>query len=230
MSQEMLRTGTLYFLVLLFSLSFHEFAHAFTAMKFGDDTAKNQGRLTLNPLKHLDFFGTLMLIFLAYQGIGIGWAKPVPVDPERLKSKKWNLGIISLLGPVSNLVLAFILFQLFLVFLLGASAVPDSSENEFFALISDFLQVGVRVNLVLFVFNLIPIYPLDGAKVLSGLLPSHLSNIYDRFFLRLGIWPLLILVLWEWILPFPGPISVIFKQILPFLMSILNYTAFWMTL
>ncbi|MDR1760742.1 MAG: site-2 protease family protein [Fibrobacter sp.] len=226
MSQEVLRTGTLYLLALVISLSFHEFAHAWAAMKCGDNTAKSQGRLTLNPLRHLDFFGTIMLVILAYQGIGLGWAKPVPVDASHLKKRA--LGLISLLGPVSNLVLALVFYQLFVVFrLVSDFPLPPNAPA---VLGFDFLMIAIQVNLTLFVFNLIPVFPLDGAKVLSGLLPAALGRRCDAFFARFGIFPLLFLILWEWILPFPGPISLIFKEILPFLLSALSYTSFWTNL
>ncbi len=226
MSQEALRTGTLYLIALVVSLSFHEWAHAWAAMKCGDHTAKNQGRLTLNPFRHLDFFGTVMLVILSYQGIGLGWAKPVPVDASHLKKRA--LGLISLSGPVSNLVLALVFYQLFVVFQL----ISDHwfAPPAIVALGSDFLMAAIQVNLTLFIFNLIPVYPLDGAKVLAGLLPPVIGYRYEAFFARFGIFPLLFLVLWEWILPFPGPISLIFKEILPFLLLFLPYTAFWVNL
>lgn len=157
-------------LALILSLTFHEFAHAYAANKLGDNTAKMLGRLTLNPLAHLDPLGTLMIFFA-----GFGWGKPVPFDPYQLKNPKRDAALISLAGPLSNFILAGIFtiaFKFTEVFLVSSSAgtfqVPALVLGKFFYLV-------VLYNLVLGFFNLIPINPLDGFKIVNGILPPKLS-------------------------------------------------------
>lgn len=139
---------------LLIAFTIHEWAHALVALAFGDDTAKNQGRLSLNPLVHIDLFGLLMILIA-----GFGWAKPTPVN--RFKLKKRHLGsiLVSLAGPISNLVLAVIGVGFYALFL----------NFDFFAygsVVETFLMIFVQLNIVLFVFNLIPLPPLDGYQIL----------------------------------------------------------------
>lgn len=131
--------------------------HAWMASVFGDDTAKNAGRVTLNPLKHLDVFGTL-LIFIA----GIGWAKPVPVNSTYFATRRVQSIIVSLVGPLSNFVLAFIGFSIFYF-------IP---VNQSFAA---FLNIFVTLNVVLGVFNLLPLPPLDGYRIVSSLFPTKIQ-------------------------------------------------------
>jgi Zn-dependent protease len=161
--------------VLLTAFSIHEFAHAWTANFFGDDTPGRYGRLTLNPLAHLDVMGSLMLLF-----VGFGWAKPVPVNPYALGRRSpaaymW----VSLAGPMSNLimaVLAAIPFQLGLisindVYTQGSSILPT---------IPFLLFEFVYINLILMLFNLIPLYPLDGEKIAQYFFPSSWSDFLDK--------------------------------------------------
>ena len=161
--------------VLLTAFSVHEFAHAWTANFFGDDTPGRYGRLTLNPLAHLDVMGSLMLLF-----VGFGWAKPVPVNPYALGRRSpaaymW----VSLAGPMSNLimaVLAAIPFQLGLisindVFSQGSSILPS---------IPFLLFEFVYINLILMLFNLIPLYPLDGEKIAQYFFPPSWSDFLDK--------------------------------------------------
>ncbi|MBO4500942.1 MAG: site-2 protease family protein [Clostridia bacterium] len=150
--------------VTIISLSVHEFAHAFTAHLCGDDTAYSYGRMTLNPIKHLDPFGFLAMLFM-----GFGWARPVPVNMRGLKNPRRDMALVSLAGPLSNFILAFfgvaIIRLLFLV----------ETENEFvFNLTYNFYLFFAYfsiLNVGLGLFNLIPIPPLDGSKILSSLLP-----------------------------------------------------------
>jgi len=229
MSNEQLRQGILFFVVILISLSVHEFSHALAAFLLGDSTAKDRGRLSLNPIRHLDTLGTLFLAILAFQGVGLGWAKPVPVDVNRLRHSKFGMGIVSFAGPISNLILAFISFQCLMVFrtffysYLAAAGVGS-------ALLSDVLLISIQVNIALFAFNLFPLYPLDGAKVLSALLPAEWSRHFDLFFLKFGSWPLVFLFLWEWILPFPGPLAFILGPFNDFMLYFLEKSVFWISL
>jgi Zn-dependent protease len=154
-------------IAILIALSFHEFAHALAGYALGDSTAKREGRLTLNPLAHIDLLGFLMLIF-----IGFGWGKPVPFNPYNLnKYPKWGPAIISIAGPLANIIL-IIFFGILLKILVVFTALGP--EN----LLVQFLDILIMLNVFLIVFNLIPIPPLDGSKVLFTLLPSPK---YDNF-------------------------------------------------
>lgn len=150
--------------VIIFALSFHEFAHGWVAYRHGDLTAKMSGRLTLNPMAHLDLFGTLALYFM-----GFGWAKPVPVNPRNLGNPKRDLMWISLAGPLSNFLLAFI-SGILLSVLLRTGIIGGNST------LTIVLIMSLQINLVLAIFNFIPIAPLDGSKILAGLLPYKYHN------------------------------------------------------
>ncbi|WP_310196877.1 site-2 protease family protein [Neobacillus niacini] len=146
----------------MIAFTFHEFAHAFVAYKFGDSTAQKQGRLTLNPLKHLDPFGTI-LIFIA----GFGWARPVPVNRFYFKKPRLAGVLVSVAGPLSNLVLALIGF-------LAGYGLARTGLAANFQGFYDFLDIFNWLNLVLFVFNLLPFPPLDGYRILEDLAPNDI--------------------------------------------------------
>ena len=150
---------------LLIAITVHEYAHALIAYAYGDPTAKLQGRLSLNPLKHLDPLGTLMLLIA-----GIGWARPVPINPHRFRDRRSGLLAVSLAGPVSNFATALI--TLILLMLLMRLRIP----YWLFGL----LEMIAVINIVLGVFNLIPIPPLDGSKVLTAVAPSTVLGFYRR--------------------------------------------------
>mgnify|MGYP003321566512 FL=1 len=141
--------------VLLFALVFHEFSHGWVANKLGDPTAKYSGRLTLNPMAHLDLFGSLMILF-----VGFGWAKPVPVDSRYLANPRTDMMKIAFAGPASNLLLAFI-----------AGSLIRLTGNM--GALSSMLIMFVQINIMLAVFNMIPIPPLDGSQIFSGLMIRH---------------------------------------------------------
>ena len=157
---------------ILFALTFHEYAHAWSAFRFGDPTARLQGRLTLNPMAHLDPAGTIMLIITILAGVGLGWAKPVPVDTRYLKNPRQGMMWIALAGPVSNILLAFILGWLF--------SVLPSNGGDMTEIFRQMVRVGISINLSLAFFNLIPIPPLDGSRVLTGLLPPQQAYQYSQ--------------------------------------------------
>ncbi|GIO14808.1 zinc metalloprotease [Cohnella xylanilytica] len=151
-------------LTMLVAFTVHEFAHAWTAWKFGDTTAYEQGRVTLNPMAHLDLFGMLFLLVA-----GFGWAKPVPVRRSRFKSPRLMNILVTAAGPVSNLLLA--LAGLLVVYALVALGVLDRPSDGAVATITTFLNYWVHINVVLFLFNLIPLPPLDGYRIVEEFAP-----------------------------------------------------------
>ncbi len=167
------------FAVLLFSLTVHEMAHAWTADRLGDPTARLLGRVSLNPIVHADLIGTIVfpLIAMVSGAPLIGWAKPVPVSPRQLRSPRRDYVLVAAAGPVSNLLLAF-------VAALVLAALPISpvhrGEANVSAPIAAFLSQAMRLNVLLAVFNMVPIPPLDGGNVLAGLLPYRLALSFNR--------------------------------------------------
>ena len=155
--------------VIIFALSFHEFSHGWMAHRYGDPTAKLAGRLTLNPMAHLDVFGSLALYLM-----GFGWAKPVPVDPRYLANPKRDMMWIALAGPVSNLFVALI-SGILLSILLRLGLIGGQSP------IIVVLIMSLQINLVLAIFNFIPIPPLDGSRILQGLIPHKYHNELAKF-------------------------------------------------
>lgn len=149
--------ATFYFLAFVVALTFHECSHALAAYKLGDPTARNMGRLTLNPLKHLDLMGTLLLLL-----VGFGWAKPVPVNPRNYRNPKRDDIIVSLAGITSNILLAFLATPIYMLTIKHGSNIA--------LVVSWFICAFIQTNIVLALFNLIPISPLDGSHVLEDLL------------------------------------------------------------
>ncbi len=154
--------------IIIFSLSFHEAAHGYVAYRLGDPTARNFGRVTLNPLKHLDPFGFLSMLI-----IGFGWAKPVPINARRFENPRKGMAISSLAGPVSNLILAVGFAILAGVTNYLGSLAAGSSEKVYMALyyVNFFFVQGMFINVSLAIFNFIPVPPLDGSRILSVALP-----------------------------------------------------------
>jgi len=169
---------TLYFLFgLVIAITIHEFAHAATADRLGDPTPRSQGRLTLNPLAHLDPVGTIMLLLFRF-----GWGKPVVFDPYNLAHPRRDTGIISFAGPISNLLLASLLS-------LGLRFLPLPLALQ------PLLYITIFLNLTLAIFNLVPVYPLDGEKILAALLPRDLAYEYQAVMNRYGTFILIFLIL-----------------------------------
>jgi Zn-dependent protease len=221
MNPEQLRTGILYFVAIVAALSVHEAAHGYSAHLLGDDTAKKQGRLTLNPFAHLDQLGTLMLAMMAFYGMGIGWAKPVPVNPLNFRSPRRDCGIVSFAGPFSNLLQGILSYWVLRL-------IPETSSGAIYDIAYDLMRALVMVNISLAAFNLLPVYPLDGQKVVSALLPARISRHFDFLCLRMGAWPLLIVIVWEWILPFPGPLSLLMGPVRSSFAYLIEHSAFWL--
>jgi len=153
----------IWLIVILMSLTIHEFSHAVVGMKLGDRTAEAMGRMTLNPLAHIDWMGFIPLLLL-----GFGWAKPVPFNPYNLKDPKWDSVKIALAGPASNLLMAIVAALVFRGVVAAGLVGPGNA-------LASFLVLLVIINLYLMFFNIIPVHPLDGSKLLDALLvkPEH---------------------------------------------------------
>ncbi|MGI5977995.1 MAG: site-2 protease family protein [Oscillospiraceae bacterium] len=167
----------------LVCITFHEVSHGFVAYKLGDSTAKDAGRLTLNPIKHIDVFGLLMMIVLKF-----GWAKPVPVNMNSFKNPKGGMAITALAGPVSNVLLAAVIFLLY-----GLLYAPLMHAGAFGVVLAKMLLTTAYLSCALAVFNIIPISPLDGSKVLFSFLPEKAYYALMRYEF-LGMIALLIIV------------------------------------
>ena len=188
--QESLVKVGLFFIPFLFALCFHEFAHGFVAKLRGDDTAERMGRLTMNPMAHLDWVGTVGLPIMAILfGLPLfGWAKPVPVDPRNLKDSKNDMFWVALAGPLSNVLLFFVglLGFYFLVHFFNPSSLGSP--------IIQMLIMFLTINLYLAFFNMLPLHPLDGGKVLERFLPYHWNRWLEEHQYELNI-ALLVLIL-----------------------------------
>ena len=162
-----------FLVVLILSLSFHEAAHVWSADKLGDPTARLLGRLTLNPLAHIDWVGTVFFpLIAAISNLPlIGWAKPVPVNPLNLRHPRRGFAMVAAAGPLSNLLLAFL--ALIPLSLLSTGEVTGS-------MLLDFLRGFIHLNVFLAVFNLIPVPPLDGGNILAGVVPESAARILDQ--------------------------------------------------
>lgn len=173
----------LQFLVAVPAIVFHEVAHGYAALYLGDPTAKNQGRLSLNPLKHIDPFGTIILpiLMIIALGAGFGYAKPVPVNPRYFKDYRKGMFITAIAGPATNLALAAVAGLLFRI---GLSLVSGVGESTTFmtivAIVLEGLFFFASINLVLLFFNLIPIPPLDGSRVIPLFLPDSAMPAYHK--------------------------------------------------
>lgn len=192
-----------YIIAILIAISIHEWAHAFTADRLGDPTPRDMGRLTVNPIAHIDLLGALMFLI-----VGFGWAKPVPVNPAYFKHHKGGMALTAIAGPLSNLILAFAAYLL-LQFIAAQNpgSITDllhgtSTGSPGLTVILMILQGSLFVNLALMAFNLFPIAPLDGSNVLRLLIPLRFEDRYDDF-MRVGPYILLFLLIFESFLPFP---------------------------
>ncbi len=178
-----------FFLIMMSALvvciTIHEFSHAYGAWRAGDDTPKVQGRISLNPLDHLDPMGTIMMVVTSLSGFGIGWGKPVRINPHNFRHPRWDNLRVSLWGPLSNLLTAAVVgtFLRFWAPVLGDGALLV------------FTRVLVEISIGLAVFNLIPIAPLDGSHILSALLPIDVARKYDYFMAKNGIIVFLALIM-----------------------------------
>jgi Zn-dependent protease len=192
--------------VLILSLSFHEAAHAWAADKLGDPTARQLGRLTMNPLAHIDWIGTVLFPLIAFMsGIPIiGWAKPVPVDMRNLRNPRRDFALVAVAGPISNLILAAIAAMIFLTL---------KATGGYVNLAGQILLLAIMLNVLLAVFNMIPVPPLDGGNVLMGLVPHKTARAIN--WLR----PYGIFIIYGLILT--GVLTAILRPVQSFLLSFL---------
>lgn len=204
----------LYLVALVTAISVHEFAHAYLADYLGDPTPRLQGRLTLNPLAHLDPVGTIMLLVARF-----GWGKPVQFDPYNLRHPRRDSAIISLAGPISNFLLATLCaVVVHLLFVVRLTLISNSFIGLFVYLIIGLLQPVIILNIMLGVFNLIPIHPLDGFKIVEGALPDeyakqwHELEPYGLIFLLFLAFPILGSV---------APLSRVISPVINFILRIL---------
>jgi len=166
----------------LFAITLHEVAHGWVANKLGDSTSKMLGRLTLNPIKHIDPVGTIalplgmvvMTLATTGQPMAFGWAKPIPVNTRNLKQPRRDMAIVAIAGPLSNLIMAALWT---LVMIITLNMVPDGGISRGFMQMA---QIGIVFNLILLVLNLLPLPPLDGGRVLAGLVPRSVADVLDR--------------------------------------------------
>jgi len=195
-SPQGIYTGVLQYCVLLFSLVFHEFGHAWTALRCGDPTAKQMGRVTLNPAAHVDPVGTVLFpLIQIFSGVPlIGWAKPVPFDRRQLRNPKRDDVLVALAGPGFNLILAFgsaLLWRFNEAYLGGFGGGFGLTVHTFLRTV---LPLLVQINVLLALFNLIPMPPLDGSYVVEHLLPGPMAYRYRLFGMRWGFMVVLLLV------------------------------------
>ena len=210
---NILQRLAIWILPVLFAITVHEAAHGWVALRLGDRTAMMLGRVTLNPLKHIDPVGTLLVpgLMLMMGGMLFGWAKPVPVTWQNLRNRKRDMALVALAGPAANLLMA-----IFWAFLMRLSIMLDSV----FPLISKPLLymggAGISINLILMVLNLLPIPPLDGSRIVSGLLPDKLAwryNLLEKYGMVILLLLLVSGVLWGLI---SGPVQLLRSLLLSF--------------
>lgn len=221
MDADLIRTLLVYALPVLFAITVHEAAHGYAARHFGDPTAADLGRISLNPLRHIDPIGTIampVLLYLMTSGLFVfGYAKPVPVDWRRLRHPKRDMVWVAFAGPAANLAqaLAWALF--------GVGLVAFNVHEVFFLLMA---KAGVLVNLVMFAFNLLPVPPLDGGRILVGLLPRGPALTVARvepygFFIVMGLVIAGLVTSW-WMLPIVGSLIGLLSSALPSLKIVMG--------
>ena len=232
MNQQQIVVMIFEFVVLIFAFCIHEAAHAWMAARLGDPTAMMLGRVTLNPMKHIDPWGSIVIpiIGIVSGGMLVGWAKPCPVTPRNFRSYKRDDILVSVAGPATNLLLAVVtVFILIVMKHMNANAAldvqlvmaqmvlpPEQSSSVLFPIIL-LLYIAMLVNLSLFIFNLIPVPPLDGSRVLRHFLPYNALKAYDSlgiygFIVVFFILPLVIHINIFWMLF--GPARAVFEQVL----------------
>ncbi|SFB07976.1 Zn-dependent protease (includes SpoIVFB) [Collimonas sp. OK607] len=219
---DLIQTVAVYALPVLFAITLHEAAHAYAARYFGDSTAYMMGRMSLNPIKHVDPFGTILIPILLYFSTGgaflFGYAKPVPINFGQLRKPKRDMAWVALAGPAANFVMALI----WLLVLIGLKVFLQQGEQDFFVLMA---RAGILTNLVMFAFNLFPIPPLDGGRILTSLLPNKYAYKFAQiepygFFIVMAL--VLLKVLYFWMTPVMTIASSALQLIVSPLLFLLN--------
>ncbi|SFH94515.1 Zn-dependent protease (includes SpoIVFB) [Collimonas sp. OK307] len=219
---DLIQTVAVYALPVLFAITLHEAAHAYAAKYFGDSTAYMMGRMSLNPIKHVDPFGTILIPILLYFSTGgaflFGYAKPVPINFGQLRKPKRDMAWVALAGPAANFVMALI----WLLVLIGLKVSGQQGEQDFFVLMA---RAGILTNLVMFAFNLFPIPPLDGGRILTSLLPNKYAYKFAQiepygFFIVMAL--VLLKVLYFWMTPVMTIASSALQLIVSPLLFLLN--------
>jgi len=203
---SLLTAFVMFIIPMLFAITFHEAAHGYIAKIRGDNTAYLMGRVSLNPLKHIDPLGTIILpslMFLLGTGFLFGWAKPVPVNFNQLKNPKWDTILVAIAGPLANFIMA-------IIWLILWQHIPNSGFNQM-------AYFGIILNLMLMVFNLLPIPPLDGSRIISAFLPNHTTIQYNR----LERWGFLIILVLLFI-PF-GNTNILAGTLFPIVYDLLSF-------
>jgi Zn-dependent protease len=185
----------IWFVIFLLSLTVHECAHAWAAERSGDPTGRYLGRVTLNPIPHIDPLGTIILplVMMISAGWMFGWAKPVPFNPINLRDRRWGEIIIAVAGPASNILLV-IVFGILYKLIFASSIVSPDSLGEMAQPIHTTLRIGITLNIILAVFNMIPIPPLDGHHVLRNLLPDSLAESFAAASPMIGLIGMVLLI------------------------------------
>ncbi|MDW8052876.1 MAG: site-2 protease family protein [Armatimonadota bacterium] len=204
----------LYIVAVLLSLTVHEFAHAKYADWAGDPTPRSQQRVTLNPIAHLDPLGTVLIILMAFSGYGIGWGKPVHVNPGYFRNPRRDWVMCAFVGPLSNIILALLAVAAMHAIL--ASGIP--TDNNLFV---DFVWTMIWTNLGLALFNLIPLHPLDGSKVVSGFLADVFDRRYWSFQVVYGPIILFGSILIPPLFGLPSPVALLLWPAVEFLLRLL---------
>ena len=209
---QIIQTIAIYALPVIFAITLHEAAHAYAAKYFGDLTAYSQGRMSMNPIRHIDPIGTILIplaLALLSSPFIFGYAKPVPVDFSRLRNPKKQMAWVALAGPLANLVMAFLWMLSYFVF-------QAVGIDEVFFL--EMAEAGVKINLILFAFNLFPLPPLDGGRIMTSILPNRYAFRFARiepygFFIVLGLMMLNLLNYWM------NPVMMLAAMLLEVLIS-----------
>jgi len=211
---NLISTLFVFVIPVIFAVTVHEVAHGWVASRFGDQTAKSMGRLTLNPLKHIDPVGTIVVPAIMYftSGFIFGWAKPVPVDWRNLGHPRRDMAIVALAGPAANLLmLLFWAMSAKVIMLLG------DDSNYLTQLLFIMCSIGITINIVLMILNLFPILPLDGGRVLTAMLPRDLAISFSRlepYGLIILVVLLLSGILWKILLPLIGGTQSLIYQLI----------------
>ena len=215
---EIIQTIAIYALPVIFAITLHEAAHAYAAKYFGDLTAYSQGRMSLNPVRHIDPFGTVLIplaLALLSSPFIFGYAKPVPVDFSRLRNPKKQMAWVALAGPMANLVMAFL-------WMLSYVLLQSAGIGEVFFI--EVAKAGVKINLILFAFNLFPLPPLDGGRIMTSILPNRYAFRFSRlepygFFIVLGL--MMLNLLTYWMVPVMALAALLLKMLMSPIQSLL---------